>query len=241
MRRRRFERGKARLGWLLLCALVGGASGGYFGFYLPYRSREREQQRRIETLQRVVGRLMSERRIADVVLVDHTLDPNTGDPVLTLRFVEYDRADEPLPARYFRVIGDEVHFDALVIRFKDEYVAAGDALRGHSIHLFRRVYGSRQAPDNAELVDDSALSRDGIPDVYRIDDAPNPYEVELWNNFWTYANDPEAAERLGVKVLMGQVVYTRLLADRTYRLSIEADGGMSIVPKSIPPVLAQPG
>ena len=238
MSSRRPAGGRIRIGWLALCAVVGAASGGYFGLYLPAHSRQREQERRIATLQRVVERLMGQRRIADVVLVNRAVDPATGYPLLTLRFVEYDRAGRALPARYFRVLGEEVHFDALVIKFRDEFVAAGDALRGHSIHLFRRIYGNKQAPDEAELVDDSALSRDGIPDVYRVDEQPDPYEIDLWENFWRYANDPQAAERLGVDVLMGQVVYTRLVPGRIYRLSIEADGGMKITPLAVPPVLA---
>ena len=237
MRYRRLQRGKARLAWLLLCTVVGGASGGYFGFYLPYYSRQREQQRKIETLQRVVARLQMERRRAEVALVGRTLDPHTGSPVLTLRFVEYNRAGEPLPARYFRAIGDEVHFDALVIKFKDEYVAAGDALRGHSICLFRRIYGEKQAPETGEPIDDSGFAGTGIPDVYRVDDSPNRYEVELWRNFWHYANNPQAAERLGARVLQGEVVYTRLQADRVYTLSLEVDGGLNIVPKLVSPVL----
>ena len=230
--------GKARLAWLVLCVLAGGATGGYFGYYLPYHSREQEALRQVETLKRVVERLSSERRIAEVVVVDQQIDPQTGAPVKTLRFVEYNRRGNAMPHRYFRTIGREVYFDALVIKFQDTLVAEGDALRGKSIYLFRRVFGNRQAPDEGAPIDDTQTSAASIPSVYRVDENPNPYELRLWNNFWRYANDPTAAAEMGVRVLQGEAVYARMEPGRLYHLKIEADGGINILPGPIPPALA---
>ena len=238
MTQKRHSAAKTRLGWLVLCALVGGASGGYFGFYLPYHSRQREQERRIETLQRVVERLTSERRIAQVAAVSRSIDPATGYPSLNLQFVEFDHAGRAMPPRHFYVLGDVVYFDALVIKFENDYVAAGDALRGRSIYLFRRVFGEKQAPETGEPIDDSGFSGTGIPDVYRVAEAPSAYEVELWSNFWRYANDPEAAKAAGVRVVQGEAVYTKILLERIYTLTIEADGGINIVANRLPPALA---
>lgn len=229
--------GKTHFMWLVLCALAGGATGGYFGFYLPYQSREREAQRQIDTLKRVVERLTSERRIAEVVQVDARPDPTTGQVVRTLRFVEYDRTGQPMMPRYLRVVGDEVYFDALVIKFQDDFVAAGDALRGQSIYLFRRVFGDQQRPVDGEPIDEAAPSG-GIPSVYRVDPQPNPYELDLWHRFWEYANDPEMAARQGVRVVQGEAAYMRILPGRIYTLTIEADGGINIAAKPVPPVLA---
>jgi hypothetical protein len=227
--------GRARLGWLLFCALVGAGTGGYFGLYLPAHNREAERERQIAVLKQVVERLTSERRVAEVSLLQRTVDPQSGHPVLTVSFVEYDRAGRPLPMRYLRTIGDEVYFDALVVKFENEYVAAGDALRGHSIHLFRRAFGNLQRPEDGDLIDNRYFAGTGIPDVYRVDPNPSDYEVHLWQNFWNYAGDPEAARQQGVRVLQGEAVYARLLPGRLYTLSIQANGGLNLTPGPVPP------
>lgn len=229
----RSERARARIAWLVVCVLVGGATGGYFGYYLPSHGREQEALRQVETLKRVVERLSSERRIAEAVLVDQQVDPATGRLASTVRFAEYGRDGRRLPERHFRVFGDEIYFDALVIKFQDHYVAAGDALRGKSIYLFRRVFGNQQAPEDGILIDDSQPST-AIPNVYRLDAHPTDYERDLWNNFWYYASNRKEAEQRGVRVLMGEAVYQKMVLNQLYHLRIEADGGINFLPGAVP-------
>ena len=41
----------------------------------------------------------------------------------------------------------------MVIRFNQNFVTENDPLRGHSIALFTRIYGDKQTPANAYVID----------------------------------------------------------------------------------------
>ena len=65
--------------------------------------------------------------------------------------------------------GDEVYIDALVIKFEDTFVTAGDALKGKALLLFRRIFTDRGRP-----ADGVVLDREGqIPQSYAAERAPD--------------------------------------------------------------------
>src|SRR4051812_44422560 len=66
-------------------------------------------------LEQVVTRLSTENRVADL-LVSHQETDEKGVKHTTLLFVEYDKQNNPLPARSFTIEGDTAHIDALVIK-----------------------------------------------------------------------------------------------------------------------------
>ena len=106
---------------------------------LTRRAEELERQR--QQLTQVIERLNLERRVAQVDVLQQHRDV-TGRVVQTIiRLTEIGRDGEPLPAQVFGIPSEVPHFDALVIKFEDDYVARGDPLRGQSLALFRRVYG----------------------------------------------------------------------------------------------------
>ena len=47
-----------------------------------------------------------------------------GIPRTTLLFVEYGKNHSPLPPRIFTIAGNEVHLDAMVIKFERDFVKA---------------------------------------------------------------------------------------------------------------------
>jgi hypothetical protein len=211
---------------LALAVFAFAVLAAFLGWSLFLRERslndlERENQR----LRDVVARLGAEFRVADVV-VDAQSGPPGRERRTTFRFLEYDRDGGALPPRTFTVAGDIAYFDALVLKFDDASVGAADPLRGRSLHLFRRVFGEYQAPADAFPID--AASPDGIPASMRADGGS--FEIALWRNFWEIAADPAKAAAQGVRVAHGEAVYTRLEAGRSYRLTIEADGGLNIRP-----------
>ncbi len=127
-----------------------------------------------------------------------------------------------LPERTFEIDGDVIYVDALVVKFTDPHVEAGDALRGKSIHLFRRLFGERQKP-----ADGHPLTRSGaVPDAYRTEDVPDRFEREIWENFWRYANDPALAQSHGIETAFGEAVYTRVVRGNVYQLEIQHNGGI---------------
>jgi cytoskeletal protein RodZ len=109
---------------------------------------EQEQQRSAE-LKQIVSRLTSERRVADVIVTSQ--DEKAEPPTTSIVFVEYAPDGSALPAKRFTIAGKTAHIDAMVIKFDGRFVAENDALRGHSIALFMRLFGPARFPPSIEV------------------------------------------------------------------------------------------
>ena len=226
------RRGRASVSLLVFAVFVG--AGLYAVFFLNNLYNRKELE--IQALNQVVERLSAETRIAQVIVKEQSVNPETGILETTIKFVENARNGSPLPPQYFKVQGDVIYFDAFVMKFTTEYVEIGEALRGKSICLFRRIFGEHQAPEQGFLVDGSGSSKD-IPDLYRVGDEPSQFEIDLWKRFWEYAGNPETARGIGVRVAQGEAVYTRFQKGSIYTITIEHDGGINIMTEPVPEIL----
>ncbi len=221
---------------------VLGAGIGILGFPTlledPEKVRLEEENRRLqleqETLERVVGRLTGERRVAQLLVVDQPARPD-GTVETVIKFQEFDCDGNPLAVREFQVAGEVVYFDALLIKFDDQFVGESDLLRGKSLVLFRRIFGESQTPEEGFPIDPVRQ----IPEIYRTASAPTGYEERLWDRFWEYATDPTAAAEAGVRVAQGEAVYNQLQKGQFWVLAIENDGGLNLVRHDIPAVVTE--
>lgn len=219
---------------VFLAALVlAGAAGIYI--YSGANSDARqiaELRRETEQLQQIVSRLSAERRIAQVLVTDQQRD-DAGILVTTLLFVEETRDGRTLPPKQIVVRGDHAYIDALVIKFDKPYLESGDALRGQSIALFDKIFGSAQAPDDATRIDTPGR----IPEIYRnTDPVISQFEQSLWDQFWELAANPAQAAQAGVRVAHGQSVYGPFESDKLYILTIETNGNISMTAQPVPAV-----
>lgn len=191
-------------------------------------TREKEQ------LEAIVERLSTEKRVAQVLVTDQ----RRVDGVLetTLLFVEEAKDGRSLPPRQIVVRGDHAYIDALVIKFDQSFLKAGDALRGHSIALFDKIFGSAQTPEQAYRIDQPGR----IPEIYR--GTPShigEFEQTLWSQFWALATDPDFARQQGVRVAHGQSVYGPFEPGKLYTLSIEANGNINMTAQPVPAVFRE--
>jgi hypothetical protein len=224
--------------WLLL--LVGTGAGSIYvadqmilapGRALQRQLAEREAQiraltERNEALEAAVRLLRYTERRAQLVVLDQT--PGVDGHVRSrVRFTELDPQGDPVgELRELWLDGDEVYVDALVIKFDDSFVTAGDALKGKALLLFRRIFTDRRRPADGDVLD-----REGqMPQSYAAERAPTAFERELWARFWELANDPEEARRRGVRALHGEAVSTRLRKDRVYTITLRSTGELTILP-----------
>jgi hypothetical protein len=168
--------------------------------------------------------------VAEVYVVDQVKagealngQPSAND-VTVIEFVELDRQGHALPSRRFIVNDDVIFFDALVLKFDPEYVSLGDALRGKSLALFRRIYGEHQNPIDGFPIDPSG----DVPNIFRVNPDPTPFEQQLWAQFWQLAADPDLALRNGVKVAQGEAVYVPVERGQAWTLTLQNNGGLSI-------------
>ena len=173
--------------------------------------------------------LKVDHRVARIEVIDQVPDPdNPGGVITTVRFVELDEDGEPMGQSVEATVsGKKIYLDSLVIKFEDEYVEGGDFLRGTSVALFRRIFGENQAPSAGTEIDAAGLH----PHPYGGggDGESDTYYAELWQRFWDYANDPEAAAEHGVRAIHGEAPYIEARPGKRYRIELRASGGLSIL------------
>jgi hypothetical protein len=213
--------------------------GGSYGIFLYERNRANEKEARLQEalaleqerndhLKALVNRLSSERRMAEMVVTEQTRDKDGQPGTTTLLFSEFAADGSRLPPRFYTIVGNEVHIDALVIKFERDFVEKDDPLRGHTIALFYRLYGSHQTPENGFPIDNPGQP----PDVYRDgkprSEALRRFESELWQKFWKLADDPSYRADNGVRVMQGEGLWRYVYPDYVYTLTIERIGGPNI-------------
>jgi hypothetical protein len=214
---------------ILILTLAGAAAYYVHTWHDAAERRLREAEARNQQLQQIVGRLSAERRVAEVLVTEQS---RSGDGVLhtDLLLVETSHDGAALPPKAFRVDGDQVHIDAMVIKFDRHFVQEGDPLRGHSVALFTRIYGDAQAPATATFIDRPGT----VPDVYRgSSDQVTTFETSLWRDFWRLFDDEEFRRSKGVRVANGQGVWGPLIKDRLYTVTLESDGGLNLTSEPV--------
>jgi hypothetical protein len=227
-------RALAKTLFLTLLVLVG--SGGLF-FYYTHNAAQRQieqLQQRNQQLQQIRQRLETDRRVARILVTDQK---TVGDQMkTTLLFQENAPDGTALAAKQFTINGNEAHFDAQVIKFKDQYIEAGDPFRGRSILLFVRVYGADQAPDAGFPIDQPG----SIPDFYRGLEAPvSNFQQDLWNNFWKLYNDRDARDARGIRGMNGEGLYGQFNPGHVYTITLRSDGDGTINEEPLDPMYKQ--
>ncbi len=187
----------------------------------------------VNILRKVVDRLSADSRVAEVLVTKSELDESTGKIKTTIKFLEQDVKGRPLEPKYFTFQGNIIQFQALVIRFEDRLVKAGDKLRGKSVYLFLKAF----VLGGAQTQEFEITKTEEIPAGYQILKASSKFEAELWREFWKYALDPQKRDRAGIKNAQLEAPGTMFLPGTIYTLRIEHDGGLRIDSKPIPEIL----
>ncbi len=223
---------------LLLVVLIGG--GGYLAWRTLHEKDLLLQQKEVELQRRseVISRLNASTRIAQAIVVKRWTDgqdPATAQVKTKVKFVELDKDGKPLPPKFAVVDGEEVYFDALVLKFDRGLVGEGDPLKGRSVLLFRRIFGERQRPVDGTALDEG--EKNGVPSPYRAVAAVSPEEAVLWRQFWSFANDPELAKQNGVRIAQGEAPHVRMESNKIYELTLDHDGGLNVAATNVPAIL----
>ena len=184
-----------------------------------------EMQQRLEAKEGMIRRLNRSRRLAHIQVLDQQRTPDGTVQMTDLLFIELDDEGGELARQQFTLPGDVLFVDAWSVKFHHEDVAEGHPLRGRTLILLRRIYSDRMAPLDGYPIDVPGA----IPPGYAAGEAAE-FEVRVWKFFWEIATDPEAAAAHGVRVAQGEVVYKPVRTGQVFELSVDAIGGMSLVP-----------
>ena len=185
------------------------------------------------TFRKIIHNLKAESRIAEVLVTDSSVDEYTRQYTTTIKFLEYDVKGRPLKAKYFTFKGNQIQFQTLVVRFDDKYIEEGHRMKGKSIYLFMKAFVL--AGKNTQEFE--ITHREAVPDGYRISDAPNRFEKEVWQRFWKYVLDPEVRARVGIKNAQLEAPGSVFVPGTIYTLIIEHHGGIRIDTRPIPEIL----
>ncbi len=182
-------------------------------------------QRLIEQLNLSMSLLKVDQRIAEITVIRQEQDA-TGILQTEFTFQEVDTDGRSLDVpRSFQIAGDLLYVDFWVIKFEDKFVEMADLDRASSICLFRRLFGEFQEPH-----DGFTLDQVGMRPLAYGSRRPTEFERQLWQEFWTIANNRPRALELGIRAAHGEAVSARLQPGQKYRVQLRASGGLSIVP-----------
>jgi hypothetical protein len=195
-----------------------------------------EQTQQIEQLDLSLRLLKRDHRLARISVLDQHETPDKK-LMTKIRFVELDDENRPIDKpRDFTLEGDVVYVEAWIVKYLDQHVEKGDPARGTSICLFKRLYGEFQEP-SAGFALDSARSR---PAAYSNGAEMPEFEREIWERFWDYANEPDKAQRAGIRAAHGEAPFVKLRPGKSYLIDLRASDGLTIRTEETPPAEEKP-
>lgn len=211
---------------LIFLGLMGVA--GYYGyeFYQQFVVQN-------EVLKKMIVRLEADSRIAEVIVTDTGFNSLTQKHTTTIKFLEYDSQGRPLEPRYFTFDNNIIQFQSLVVRFEDVHIKNADPLKGKSVYLFWKAF----VLDGANTQEYDIAHVNDVPAGYKIEGPRNPFEEEIWKEFWDVALNSAKAKIKGIKNAQIEAPGTKFVPGILYTLKIEHDGGIRIDTQPIPSIL----
>ena len=171
--------------------------------------------------------LKIDRRMAKVKVLE-VAENEDGEPVMNVRFTEYDEFGDPIgEARDFELRGDKMYVDCWVVKFGDKYIEENDALRSASLCVFKGIYGNLDGPEGSLSLDTSSV--DDFPAIYG-NEKKSAFEQQIWGDFWKLANDRNSQEDFGIRAIHGQANYLQVKEGKTYEVSVRSSGAASLTP-----------
>ena len=178
-----------------------------------------------EKLQTAMKLLKIDRRVAHLQVLEKGVNEE-GEDFLKVRFTEVDTKGKPIgSARDYTLKGKMFFIDCLVAQFEDEYVEQADELRQATMFTFKSIYGDEQNPKDGFPLD--VKSEAGAPGIYAQSERTE-FEREIWDNFWTIANNPDKQHELGIRAIHGQANYLPPEQGRTYEITVRSSGGVNL-------------
>lgn len=195
-----------------------------------------QKQAEITRLDTSLRLLKVSHRLARLTVVNQETDPQSGELYSTVDFVELSPQGEPIgePKR-FRIRGDVIYLDNWVVKFEDKYVERADIDRSTSLVLFRRIFGEYQEPSQGYPLDEIG----GRPLAYGRGGEITEFEQQIWDDFWSIANNERRAAELGIRAAHGEAPSIKVQPGKSYKILLRASDGLTISPD--PDAPAVPG
>jgi hypothetical protein len=176
------------------------------------------QIEKLETARRL---LKVDHRLAQINVIDQETDEN-GEIVSTVQFIELNPEGVAMgPPRVFKLKGEMIYIDGLSVTFRDEFVEQADLERGTSLFAFTRIFTDKQKPEDGFPLDDVGARPLAYGKGGRISD----FEKNIWDNFWTIANDEKKSGELGIANIHGSAPSIKPQKGHSYTFELRASAG----------------
>lgn len=171
-------------------------------------------------LNKAIRNLTDEQQIGFATLKSRSIN-EFGQVESLVRFVQTapGKPNEIVSEELFVVEGEVIHFDALIVKFSDDYVKDG---KGRALYLWRRIYGESEAPTEGDLIQAPGEAPEryhAITQSLKLKNQPI-----FWEAIWDLANDPEQLSAYGIKAVFGNAIYTKMQPDKVYLFKISPTG-----------------
>ena len=171
-------------------------------------------------LNKAVRNLTQEEQIGYATLQSQSRN-DLGELESVVRFVQ-TAADNPqttVSEQLFVVRGDIIYFDALIVKFTNEYVKDGTE---RALYLWRRIYGETTTPANGVAIEIPGTAPERY---YTITESLHLKNRDIfWEAIWELANEPTRLSDYGVQAVFGNAIYTRMQPGKVYIFKISASG-----------------
>jgi hypothetical protein len=161
-------------------------------------------------------------RLARLRVIDQRDDAETKRPKTKVEFFEVNEEGAPISDRRqkFTIDGDRIYVECLLAKFDDKYVEANDLEKGTAICLFQRIFGEHQKPEEGFAIDQVGSA----PNSYNRNGQMSELEQRIWKDFWTLADDPAQAAKLGIRAAHADAPSLRVKKGGVYELELRTTG-----------------
>jgi hypothetical protein len=161
-------------------------------------------------------------RLARLRVIDQRDDAETKRPKTEVEFFEVNEEGAPISDRRqkFTIDGDRIYVECLLAKFDDKYVEANDLEKGTAICLFQRIFGEHQKPEEGFAIDQVGSA----PNSYNRNGQMSELEQRIWKDFWTLADDPAQAAKLGIRAAHADAPSLRVKKGGVYELELRTTG-----------------
>lgn len=223
--------GHKKLRILPLLIIGAGLAGMAYLGREPYKAVATIQELLAEnrTLKSAISNLSGESQIGYAKVIAQ--DMKDGELYTTLKFVETARDDklEKILEKKFTIIGDVIHFDALIVKFGNKMVMDG---RTRALYLWRRIYGEQMTPQEGFPIEEPGSEPKRYSDLFQA--LPIKQKEMFWSNIWDLANDPEKLAEHDIEAIYGTAVYSKLRSGLIYVFKINSTG--QVYPEVVPDI-----
>lgn len=184
-------------------------------------ARISELEREKAEMLRYAQRITASRRVAQVNVVDQ----QAGDDGVThsvLHWQQISPSGVLGPVEVLDLKGDQVYFEAMVVKFEYDLIGRETPGKSTNLALFRRAFGSDQAPSSGHPLDQTAPSVEGGKR------SENSADRFAWARFYDVVSHPELAKEFGIRIAQCEAPSVPVKKGQVWEVTLDAAGGLNL-------------